>query len=368
MGYLCALKIVDNHSQLDKNAMKILPKKSHEMTTKRPSTLSGILFFGCLLANILSACHFGDKPDGLAALAKKKRQLTYSMSVALPSIAVSDSAIVDYGPDGLNVNWDEHEKLAVMGSEFLVEKDTIGDALWPYPEALDYNRYRNTDTSVVDNETRIPFEFSAYAKHGIGEEYATLINVVYPYSKVIDRNGNPLKARVDSIPFTFTGQDGTLGTLAKKYHYVYGKATVTSVTDKTADATMPKMKSLLTVCKFSFVDRASSSAIPIKTLAISYGGTGSDAGTYPQTATVAIDASTPQADVHATGVTGSSPLLLEGSGEATAVYVALLPTDAQRTYSFTVTNSSGTYTGTAKATLTEGKYVEATGLKLTKQP
>ena len=34
---------------------------------------------------------------------------------------------------------------------------------------------------------------------------------------------------------------------------------------------------------------------------------------------------------------------------------------------FTVTNSSGTYTGTAKATLAEGEFVEATGLKLMKQ-
>ena len=51
-------------------------------------------------------------------------------------------------------------------------------------------------------------------------------------------------------------------------------------------------------------------------------------------------------------------------GEA---FVALLPTSGQRTFSFTVTDGSGnTYTGTAKATLTEGEYVVATGLKLTK--
>ena len=56
----------------------------------------------------------------------------------------------------------------------------------------------------------------------------------------------------ESYTISLAGQDGTLGTLAKKYHYVYGKAYVTSVTDNTADATMEKMKSLLTVCKFSF--------------------------------------------------------------------------------------------------------------------
>ncbi len=50
----------------------------------------------------------------------------------------------------------------------------------------------------------------------------------------------------------------------------------------------------------------------------------------------------------------------------TAVYVALLPTSAQRTFRFTVSDGSGnSYTGTAKATLTEGEYIAATGLKLT---
>ena len=51
-----------------------------------------------------------------------------------------------------------------------------------------------------------------------------------------------------------------------------------------------------------------------------------------------------------------------------AVFVALLPTSGQRTFNFTVTDGSdNTYIGTAKATLTEGEYVVATGLRLTKQ-
>ena len=166
-----------------------------------------------------------------------------------------------------------------------------------------------------------------------------------------------------------SGQDGTLAGLATRFHYVYGKALVNSVTDATADATMPKMKSLLTVCKFSFVNKEGGAAIPIQTLTISYGGTGSDAGTYPQTATVAIGANTEQADVHATGAAGSSEALTVTCSTAQdAVYVALLPTAAARTFSFSVSDGSGnSYTGTAKATLTEGEYVEATGLKLTKQ-
>ena len=172
----------------------------------------------------------------------------------------------------------------------------------------------------------------------------------------------------DRYTISLTGQDGTLGTLATNYHYVFGKATVTSVTETTANATMEKMKSLLTVCKFSFKDKNTNAVIPIQTLSISYGGTGSDANTYPQTATVALtDGSTikEQADVHAADVSSTEALTITCPTAQAAVYVALLPTAAQRTFRFTVTDPSGnTYTGTAKATLTEGEYVEATGLKL----
>ena len=168
---------------------------------------------------------------------------------------------------------------------------------------------------------------------------------------------------------SLAGQDGTLSGLATNFHYVYGKAHVTSVTETTATAEMVRMKSLLTVCKFSFVNKDGGAVIPIKSLSISYGGTGSDVGTYPQTATVAIGANTEQADVHATGAAGSSEALAVTCSTAQdAVYVALLPTAAARTFRFTVTDGSGnSYTGTAKAKLTEGEYVEATGLKLTKQ-
>ena len=167
---------------------------------------------------------------------------------------------------------------------------------------------------------------------------------------------------------SLAGQDGTLSGLATNYHYVFGKATVTEVTETTANATMVKMKSLLTVCKFSFVDKATNDAIPVLSLSISYGGSGSDDGKYPQKATVSIGVNTAQDGVHATGETATEPLTVTCPSVQDAVYVALLPTDAQRTFSFTVTDDSGkTYSGTAKATLTEGEYVEATGLRLTKQ-
>ena len=167
---------------------------------------------------------------------------------------------------------------------------------------------------------------------------------------------------------SLAGQDGTLGRLATTYHYVFGKATVTAVTDQTATATMTKMKSLLTVCKFSFVNKDGGAVIPVKTLTIAYGGSDSDEGTYPQTATVSIGANTAQADVHATGVSSTEALSVTCPTAQSAVYVALLPTAAQRTFRFTVSDGSGnTYKGTAKATLTEGEYVEATGLSVERE-
>ncbi len=51
---------------------------------------------------------------------------------------------------------------------------------------------------------------------------------------------------------SIAGQDGSLATLANKYHHIYGIASVVSVTETTANAELAEMKSLMTVCKFSF--------------------------------------------------------------------------------------------------------------------
>ena len=242
----------------------------------------------------------------------------------------------------------------------LAEGDGILTASWTAGDGLTYCNLSRTNPMNYDVYSGGLTAASTAATSQFTGDVTCLANdylaVVYP-ATTFEYN--------DRYTLSLTGQDGTLSRLATNYHYVFGKATVTEVTETTANATMEKMKSLLTVCKFSFKDKSTNAVIPIQTLSISYGGTGSDAGTYPQSATVDCGVLTVQDDVHASGVASNSPLLLEGSGEA--FYVAMLPTTGQRTFRFTVTNSSGTYTGTAKATLVEGEYVVATGLKLTKQ-
>ena len=170
------------------------------------------------------------------------------------------------------------------------------------------------------------------------------------------------------------GQDGTLATLAKDFHHIYGIASVVSVTETTANAELAEMKSLLTVCKFSFEDKDHPGiSLPISTLTIGYNTSNPlYDGTYPQEGTVSIAQNTPVESVHVdpSDAPLTSPLTIDTKGvNPTEVYVALFP-DMGATYSFTVTSTTGaatdgTYTGEATAALNEGEYVVAP-LKLTK--
>lgn len=185
--------------------------------------------------------------------------------------------------------------------------------------------------------------------------------VVYPHTNSFVYN-DPGTSYTYTLPLT--GQDGSLARLASTYHYIYGRAFVQSVDGTTATATMDKMVSLLTVCKFSFTDGAN--PIPVGILSISYGGSGSYAGKYPQSATVTVTNLTANNQATAEGVLPdtATPLTITCASEQNEVYVALLPEVASRTYTFTVTNSTGTYTGTASAQLNKGEYVVATNLQL----
>lgn len=180
-------------------------------------------------------------------------------------------------------------------------------------------------------------------------------------------------AGADRGKFTLSldGQKGTLEDIAERFHYVYGVAGVTSVTESTASATIDNMQSLLAVCKFSFTD-SDSNPIPVKTLTINYYDNNDYYPTtigYPLSATLA-----PTADVSALELTypaqnawnkdGLSVTL--GTETSGGVYVALFPYSPTGYMHFEVTNSNGTYIGTAKATLKAGKYYPVS-LKLTKQ-
>ena len=193
--------------------------------------------------------------------------------------------------------------------------------------------------------------------------------LVYPKATApaITVSGNPLNA---TYTISLTGQDGSLATIANRYHHSYGIATITEVTETTANAQLAEMQNLLTVCKFSFVDKDHlGTLLPITSLSISYGD-GTYANTYPETATVTVTQGTSSTatvipDKKSTSA-GGYALAISPDGNPEEVYVALFPEATATTYSFSVTSGENTYTGTATAQLNAGEYVAATNLKLTK--
>ena len=176
---------------------------------------------------------------------------------------------------------------------------------------------------------------------------------------------NPLTAR---YTISLTLQDGSLATIANKYHHSYGFATVTEVTETTANAELSKMQNLLTVCKFSFVDETHpATPLPVSSLSISYGD-GDYAGTYPETATVTVTQGTPctvaMTPVKKSKAAGGNVLSILPDGNPKEVYVALFPEANPTKYFFQLESGSETYTGSATAQLIAGEYVVATNLKL----
>ena len=193
--------------------------------------------------------------------------------------------------------------------------------------------------------------------------------LVYPKATApaITVSGNPLNA---TYTISLTGQDGSLATIANRYHHSYGIATITEVTETTANAELAEMQNLLTVCKFSFVDKDyPGTPLPITSLSISYGD-GTYANTYPETATVTVTQGTPctvaVTPTNQSKAEGGYALSAAPTGNPTEVYVALFPEATATTYSFRLESGEDIYTGTATAQLNAGEYVVATGLQLTK--
>ncbi len=250
----------------------------------------------------------------------------------------------------------------------LNEKDNRLSALWNSGDQLrccnlstledDINVFKriSTGTLTAQNDTVATSIFQG----SMSCEQNHQLAVIYP----VKNFGFGLESGEYFANYTITlsGQDGTLGTLASDYHYMYGVATVNSVTNSTAEAS-GKMQSLLAVCKFSFTD-GEEHTINVKELEISYvyDGSGGNRHIYPQVATVKCnengysinpDTSNDNAEVN-------NPLKIVLNSAANAVYVALLPVTT-RTFHFKVTDANGgTYTGVAKATLNAGEYVVAT--------
>ena len=191
------------------------------------------------------------------------------------------------------------------------------------------------------------------------------------------------------------GQKGTLDDIGTNYHYVYGEARKLTVSGNSVTGTIHSMKSLLSLCKFTFTNNGN--PVNVKSVQINYFSTITSIG-YPTTGTVKID---PDFDVtkdpeynqedyysndeyayrldlkgiiaEASAYPYSGPLTisLANANADGVVYAALFPvgspateeypTAVKQDFHFTVTDNDGkTYIGTKKAIMLEGKYYEVT--------
>ena len=276
-----------------------------------------------------------------------------------------------------------HQQSAIrrMPQASITENGDVLDAIW---SAGDEISFRNlTHESYTDPETEAPVpldgvlladraaSIASFASNDkVWCDLGDQILLVYPKATApaITVSGNPLQA---TYSISITGQNGTLGAIASTYHHSYGIATITEVTPTVANAVVAEMQNLLTVCKFSFVDKDyPDTPLPVSSLAISYSD-GTYANTYPETARVTVTQGTSSTatvtpDNQSTAESGYA-LSITPTGTPTEVYIALLPEAAATTYSFRLESGEDTYTGTATAQLNAGEFVVATGLKLTKK-
>ena len=257
----------------------------------------------------------------------------------------------------------------------ITENGVVLDALW---DAGDEVFYRNLSRNEYIDPQEGSVELSGTLYADKAERIASFtgdrvwcteddqLALIYPAPDPADFTfyESPLSAE---YTISVAGQDGSLATLAKDFHHIYGIASVVSVTETTANAELAQMKSLMTVCKFSFEDEnVPGTSLPISSLQISYGGGGLYDGKYPQKGTVSIAQNVSAWDVSVEPNELTSPLTITPDGTPTEVYVALFP-KTEQPYKFTVISGGETYTGTATATLKEGEFVPATGLRLVKQ-
>ena len=325
--------------------------------SQTPVWLAGIVCSSLLMLGTACSTNNPDQPKQQAEL--KPRTLIVQTSPQpspqergirrLPQATITDEG------ETLNALWSAGDEISFRNISHESYTDPQTGTLVPMAGTLLADRAASIASFASNNEVWC----------ALGDK----ILLVYPKATApaITVSGNPLQA---TYSISLTGQDGSLGKIARTYHHSYGIATITEVTPTVANAELAEMQNLLTVCKFSFVDKDHlGTLLPITSLSISYND-GTYANTYPEQATVTVTQGTP-CTVTVTPAANGYPLAISPTGTTpTEVYVALFPEADETTYSFTVTSTTGdatyTYTGTATAQLIAGEYVVATNLQLTK--
>lgn len=179
-----------------------------------------------VLVGTLSSCHFGDAEKMIPSFADKKRNLNYEVKVGMPKHGDSELPIVDHGVDGLEINWNIDESVAIFGNSFVMKEDTlVGSDSLADAVIFGYNLYRDGKPEVKDGFSIIGSTFTHWARHGEGENYAVPFLAVYPAQVAYDANGRVMKSRTSSIAFNYSDQCGLLDRLRQNHFLSVGLGT-----------------------------------------------------------------------------------------------------------------------------------------------
>lgn len=171
---------------------------------------------------LLASCqpiHFGDVENVRNYFENDKRKIDYWVTLALPHVDRSVNEIEDRGTEGLWFNLGDSESLAVFGDEFRREADTLVDEeaipnVFRLACAPKDPKYYMTDSFLC-----MPFNFSTYAIHGLGEDYARQMAFFYPGTQAKLADGGLPKANANEITLDFTRQCGLLESLRQHYFF-----------------------------------------------------------------------------------------------------------------------------------------------------
>jgi hypothetical protein len=168
------------------------------------------------------------------------------------------------------------------------------------------------------------------------------LNLYFPSTAYVSGTG---------VVLDYTGQDGTMATIASKYDYSVASVTATTVDNasQSFETTAATFANQQAIAGFTFVD--GTTPISVSKLVIS-----AASGKLVQKVTVGSSSTYTYGDISVTPSSATTDM----------VYVALNNQNgALDTYTFYVQDaSSNWWTGTAKANLVAGKYYPVTGLKL----
>ena len=171
--------------------------------------------------------------------------------------------------------------------------------------------------------------------------------------------GNIIYLRWPSVDADYTGQDGTLATIAQRYDYTTGIAKVTSVDGTTIGAEDSShggpvlFTNSQAIVKFTLIDKATDAPIRATQLTIDAKVNGGSrliqSLTYPDAYTI-------------------GPITIDRTSPADNVVYAALPFSSQADFTFALTATDGTHNYTyekAGVTMLNGRYYEVT-VKMTR--